>query len=131
MAIVNIDETVYGWLSRIWCIVVCLFAFATLANHTHQIRQALSKNKLSWTNSLTWSIILHLLVINLNGIWFMWVSFGTFNDLPTCQIVVMGATLGYVFVKFSLYMILSFRLGMFNVVYTINRVNFLNSALSN
>ena len=112
MPIVTIDENVYGWMSRVWCLLVCVFALCTLADHIRHVRQALHENKLSWTNSLTWSIILHLTVINLNGIWFPWIAFGTFNSISICQVGVLGATLGYIFVKFSLYMILSFRLGM-------------------
>lgn len=118
MAPILIHEVIYGWLSRVTAIIVSIIVILIFVQHSIHVKQQLKTDELQWTNSLIFSYILILLVFIDIGIWSFLISFnfGITNNF-SCQLVsVYGVSMTYVGVKWSLYMLLSFRLGMYPCV---------------
>ena len=108
MAIVTIDESVYGWSSRVMCVITILFALTSLYFHVGKVREAVDTKKISWSKSVIFSIILHISVLIFNSI-FIWATWFPATRMFECKIIIRAATLGYLLVKWSLYMCLSYR----------------------
>ena len=113
MALVTADEFVYGWISRVCVVFVTTFTVPALANHLYHIRQEMKKSKLEWTNSLLFSIVLLICAVQFCGVGIR-AAFFTISNKSECTVLIPFALIVYIEIKFSMYMTLSFRLGMSN-----------------
>ena len=116
MAIFTVDQYVNGWCSRVSCALAALVAIIAFLHQIYQIRKYLRKGSLEWNNTLTFSLVLPVFVFLQNGVFTFWASFFDVFHLPTCTVLMFGSIICYAGAKFSLYMVLSFRLGMYTIL---------------
>lgn len=111
MAVIEMNEDVYGWCSRVACIITFIMTAIALGFHLHAIHDRTKNRQLDITPSLVFSIILQMFVILLATSWII-NAYSNVTDVSICQKILHPSIIGYICVKWSLYMFLSFRLGM-------------------
>ena len=110
-AIVDVRKDIYAWSSRISGTVVLLFVTTTLCIHIKNIRRHIkSTNNSQLSMSLIFSVLLHIFIIIFN-IFTVWVTYEKIEDIPRCEVIGHGAGTSYMLAKWTLYMLLSFRIG--------------------
>lgn len=118
-AMIDVDKHVYAWSSRISSSIVLLFVTTTLCIHMKNIHQHIKSTKNSHLSpSLIFSILLHIFIIFFN-IFTVWATYEKVEDIPRCQIIGYGAGAAYMFAKWSLYMLLSCRIGKCMLIHVI------------
>ena len=105
------NESIYGWISRISCVIVFFVTSITLALHLKDILNQLKTKKTILTNSLIFSVILQIFILLLSIGW-IWNSWTIIKNKQLCEINLHISIIAYISVKWSLYMFLSFRLGL-------------------
>ena len=111
MALGTIDDVYYGWTSRCVMIFSGACAFTTLGFHVYKIKQNLIKRNIPVTKSIFYSIVLHIIALAQICIFGIWDSFVSVHDEIVCHTVILGYTTCYSLVKWTLYMVLSYRIG--------------------
>lgn len=109
MAVIEIDDITYGWLSRIMLLVSLIFTTLSLFWHAKEAGKRISAKKMDWTWSLVFSF---LLIISSFITLLIWVSnaYTNISSRSACYFPIFASLAGFTTIKFILYMTLSFRL---------------------
>ena len=111
MAVFELQDDIYLWLNRCITVVGLIVAILTLIWHSFKVHSELHQSKIEWTNSLTFSFVLQAFVVSLFGSGILW-SWGQLKNVTICLTAMHLISNSYLTVKWSLYMILAFRLGL-------------------
>ena len=110
MAVVNINDEFYGWISAISGIITFIITILLFVQHVKQLRnQIKQRNELKWNWLFSFSLILFCSVIIAHISWF-WGTFKTIESKIECYWLISIASICYILVKWSLYMFLTIRL---------------------
>ena len=111
MAVFEVQNVIYLWLNRSVTVVGLIVSLLTLIWHSWKVHSELKQRKIGWTNSLVFSFILQVFILATLCSGILW-SWGQLQDAPICFMAMHMISNSYLTVKWSLYMILAFRLGL-------------------
>ena len=119
-AVIEVDQETYGVLSRISPTVAGIFAFCILLHHIYSLNNH-SKKYGRIVTSQIFAGILILFSLFQNLVFTVIAAYADLYNESACRWVVAGGGICYALSKWSLYMTLTFRIGIFKllIIYTI------------
>ena len=111
-AIVRLDPFNAAWAGRMSTILVAVFIVISLVSHCYLIRKHIKSERLKWSMSVLFSIVLHFMSIVNLGVFLSAVNWLKIYDDFWCKMTILVGTAFYSAGKYSMHVTLSYRVSM-------------------
>lgn len=111
MVEVILNAHLYAWSSRLAPLIYCFIAICVVIFHCKSINHLYKSRRILLSNSVIFSIILPCSAI-CQIAFTAFVPYPNFKSKLECEIAAFGGVAAYAITKWTLYMLLTFRLGM-------------------
>ena len=108
MGLVNIDEEIYAWMSRVVVILVLFLSIITIIWHIFCVNRELKTKRTQWSYLLASTFMLQLIIM-ICLVTLLYATFFSFANNLSCKFAVYSSSIAYILSKWALYMVLSFR----------------------
>ena len=109
MTLVNVDEEIYAWMSRVFVILVLFLSIITIIWHIFCVNRELKAQETEWSYLLACTFMLQFIIMICLGA-LLYASFFSFANSLSCTFAVYSPSSTYILSKSALYMVLSFRI---------------------
>ena len=114
MAVIVPSDGVYATAAGSTAILTSVLAMLILIHHCYKVNKHVRKSNITVSNSIMFSIILPVIIVVQSGIFETWVYWIKVENQISCRIAVIYGNAGfYILSEWALYMLLSFRVGMY------------------